>query len=99
MNPVTDLQRTVVLQGAAPQLESCDAGSVEIKWYRPAQVVMRADVACRSMVILGDAWFPGWKAYVDNRPAQIYAAYTVLRGGLLHAATHELSLVFHPSSV
>jgi hypothetical protein len=99
MNPATDLQRTVVLQGAAPQLEACDAGSVEIKRYRPTHVVMRADASCRSMVVLGDAWFPGWKAYVDNKPAQIYAAYNVVRGVVVDAGQHEVSLVYRPASV
>jgi hypothetical protein len=99
MNPATDLQRTVVLQGTAPQLEACDAGSVEIKRYRPTHVVMRADVACRSMVVLGDAWFPGWKAYVDGKPAQIHAAYNVVRGVVVDAGQHELSLVYRPESL
>jgi hypothetical protein len=99
MNPATDLQRTVVMQGTAPQLEACDGGGVEIKRYRPAHVVMRADVACRSMVILADAWFPGWKAYVDNKPAQIYSAYNVVRGVLVDAGQHEVSLVYRPVSL
>jgi len=99
MNPATDLQRTVVLQGAAPQLESCDTGSAEIKRYRSTHVVMRTDVPCRSMVILADAWFPGWKAYVDNKPAQIYAAYNVVRGVIVDAGQHEVTLVYRPMSV
>ncbi len=99
MNPDTDLQRMVVLQGAAPQLESCDAGSVEIKTYRPTHVTMRADVGCRSMVLLADAWFPGWKAYVDRRPTRIYAAYNVVRGVVVDAGQHEVTLVYRPASV
>jgi len=99
MNPATDLQRTVVVQGAAPELEPCDAGTVEIKRYRPTHVVVHADVPCRSMVLLGDAWFPGWKAYVDNKPAQIYAAYNVVRGVVVDAGQHEVTLVYRPASV
>jgi hypothetical protein len=99
MNPATDLQRTVVLQGAAPQLEACDAGSVEIKRYRPTHVALRADVACRSMVVLADAWFPGWKAYVDGKPAQIHAAYNVVRGVVVDAGQHEVTVVYRPASV
>jgi hypothetical protein len=99
INPATDLQRTVVLQGAAPQLEPCDAGSVAIKRYRPAHVVMHADLACRSMVILADAWFPGWKAYVDGKPAQIHAAYNVVRGVVVDGGQHEVALVYRPASL
>jgi hypothetical protein len=99
LNPATDLQRTLVLQGTTPQLEACDAGSVEIKRYRSTHVIMSVDVACRSMVVLADAWFPGWKAYVDNRPAQIYPAYNVVRGVVVGAGQHEVSLVYRPMSV
>jgi hypothetical protein len=99
MNPATDLQRTVVLQGAAPQLEACDDGSVEINRYRPTHVVMRANLPCKSMVVLADVWFPGWKAYVDNKPAQIYSAYNVIRGVVVDAGQHEVVFVYRPASV
>jgi uncharacterized membrane protein YfhO len=51
------------------------------------------------MVILADAWFPGWKAYVDNRPAQIYSAYNVVRGIVVDAGQHDVELVYRPASV
>ncbi len=99
LNPATDLQRSVVLEGKAPQLESCDAGSVAIERYRPTSVMMRANLACKSMVILADAWFPGWKAFVDNKPAQIHAAYGVMRGVVVDAGQHQVVLVYRPASV
>jgi hypothetical protein len=99
VNPSTDLQRTVVLEGAAPELGSCDGGSVEVRRYRPTSVVLRTTSPCRAMVILADGWFPGWKATVDGRPARIYAAYNIIRGVVVDAGEHELVMVYRPASV
>lgn len=99
LNPATDLQRSVVLQGQAPRLEACDGGSVEIERYRPTSVVMGANLACKSMVILADVWFPGWKAFVDNKPAQIHAAYNVMRGIVVDGGRHQVVLVYRPASI
>ncbi len=51
------------------------------------------------MVILADAWFPGWKAFVDGKPAQIYAAYDVIRGVVVDAGQHEVVMRYRPASV
>jgi len=99
VNPATDLRRTVVVKGAAPVLENCDAGDVQIVRYRTSSVTLRANTPCRSMVVLADTWFPGWKAFVDGRPAQIYAAYDIIRGVVVDAGPHEVVMRYRPASV
>src|SRR5439155_378853 len=98
-DPAIDLRRTVVLPIPAPALASCDGGSARVVRYRPASVTLRVDVPCRSMVVLGDAWFPGWKALVDGRAAQIYPAYNVVRGVVVEAGPHEVAVLYRPRSV
>jgi NADH:ubiquinone oxidoreductase subunit 3 (subunit A) len=95
----TDLHRTVVLLGEAPTLDNCDGGSVQIEHYRATSVVLRSDSPCRAMVVLADVWFPGWKAYVDGRPARIWKAYNVVRGVVVDAGSHEVRMVYRPASV
>jgi hypothetical protein len=95
----TDLNRTVVLQGEAPTLDNCDGGSVQLERYRATSVTLRADSPCRAMVVLADVWFPGWKAYVDGRPAKIWKAYNVVRGVVVDAGRHEVRMVYRPASV
>jgi hypothetical protein len=95
----TDLHRTVVLQGEAPTMDNCDGGSVQMERYRATSVVLRTDSPCRAMVVLADVWFPGWKAYVDGRPARIWKAYNVVRGVVVDSGSHEVRMVYRPASV
>jgi len=99
MNPATDLRRTIVVQGAPPVLENCDGGDVQIVRQRTTSVTLRANAPCKSMVVLTDAWFPGWKAFVDGKPTQIYAAYDVIRGVVVDAGQHEVVMRYRPGSV
>jgi len=99
LNPATDLQRTVVVNGAPPVLENCDGGDVQIVRYQTTSVAMRTNTPCKSMVVLADSCFPGWKAFVDGRPAQIYAAYDIVRGVVVDAGQHEVTMRYRPSSV
>jgi hypothetical protein len=99
VNPATDLRRTVVLQGAAPALENCDGGTVQVRRYRPTSVVLQTNSPCRAMVVFADAWFPGWKASVDGKPAQIYPAYNIVRGVVVDRGQHEVIMLYRPTSV
>ena len=98
-NPATDLGRTVIVEGQAPQLETCEGGSAQIQRYRPSNVIVRADVPCRSMLIFADVWFPGWKALVDGKPAEIWKAYGIIRGIVLDRGPHEVKMIYQPWSV
>lgn len=99
LNPATDLQRTVVLQGSPPALDSCDGGDARITRYRQTSVVIHSSSPCRAMVILADDWFPGWKAFVDEKPAKIYDAYNVVRGVVVDAGEHDVVMLYRPASV
>ncbi len=98
-NPTTDLRRTVILEGSAPALETCEGGDVDIPRYRPTSVVLRVNSPCRGMVVLADAWFPGWSATVNGKPAQIYRAYNLLRGVVVERGDHEVIMLYRPGSV
>jgi len=99
VNDTTDLQRTVVVQGSAPQLENCDGGTALIERYRPTSVVIHTSSPCRAMVVLADVWFPGWEAFEDGKPARIWKAYNVVRGVVVEAGEHEVVMVYRPGSV
>ena len=54
---------------------------------------------CRGMLILGDNYFPGWRAAVDGRSVPVYEAYTVVRGVILDKGAHRVEMVYRPLSV
>jgi hypothetical protein len=65
-------------------------GTVRVTDERDAQVTMRATLGRRGLVILDDAWAPGWSVRVDGRPAQALITDVVLRGVIVPAGTHTI---------
>jgi len=99
LSATTAPERVAVVQGAAPDLGGCSGGSAQISRYEPSRVVMSSDTPCRGMLILGDVWFPGWKATVDGHPAKIYKAYNLVRGVVVEPGKHEVVMTYRPMSV
>ena len=99
LSNTTAPERMAVVEGEAPVLGGCSGGSAQILRYEPSRVVMTADAPCRGMLILGDVWFPGWKATVDGRPAKIYKAYNLVRGLVVEPGKHQVAMIYRPMSV
>ncbi|HEY6073870.1 MAG TPA: hypothetical protein VIV15_10855, partial [Anaerolineales bacterium] len=93
-----DFRTTVSLRGEAPALESCEGDTVQVVRHGSNRVTMRAQMKCRGMVILGDSFYPGWRAKVDGRPAAIHAAFGVVRGIVVEAGAHEIDMRFVPTA-
>jgi hypothetical protein len=94
------LDRATILPTPPPPLDRCPApDSVQILSYHSSTVRLAARMACRGMVILSDTWYPGWRAYVDGRPAPIHKAYGFLRGVVVPAGAHTLDFRYRPASV
>jgi hypothetical protein len=96
-----DLRTQVFLYSEPPKLESC-AESDDSAWLlrREADLVRIAvRMECRGMVVLPDTYFPGWRATVDGRPAEIHAAYTALRGVVADRGWHFIEMRYRPRSV
>ena len=54
----------------------------------------------RSFFVVGDTYFPGWKAYVDGREVPIYAVDGIVRGIFVDGAgQHQVTMHFRPWSL
>ncbi len=65
-------------------------GSVRVVEEQNARVALRARLARPSVVLLDDAWAPGWSVRVDGQPARALQADVVLRGVAVPAGEHEI---------
>lgn len=99
--------RTVaMLNGDAPKLETCEGSSsseqnneVKVVRHHSNRISLRADMKCRGMVIVADTFYPGWRATVDGKPAEIREVYGALRGIVVDSGAHEIEMRFQPLSV
>jgi hypothetical protein len=95
-----DLSRTAVMTGSAgPGLESCAGDKVEVPIHQANFVHIAANLECRGLVVLSDAWYPGWKAMLDGAPVTIEEVDGAFRGVVVPKGPHTIDMKYRPGSV
>lgn len=102
-----ELKRIAVLEGLLPKAVSkpTAAGAeertgdrVQIISYKARQVEIEVETPSPGILILGDTYFPGWKAEIDGKGAPIFRADYLLRGIAVDSGRHRVRFFYHPSS-
>jgi hypothetical protein len=104
MGHLPEMHDQAVLLGKAPALEPCwtPGGAqekVELLEHGADRLLIRANLSCPGMVILSDTYFPGWRARVDRKAAQIYEVNGAMRGVMVPAGLHSVTMRYRPASV
>ncbi|MCX6629357.1 MAG: YfhO family protein [Candidatus Solibacter sp.] len=93
-------RRKAHMVGMPPRVEPCAApDTVKIVERLPDRLAIRAEMACDGMVVLSDTFYPGWRARVDHRPAQIHEVNGAMRGVAVPRGTHTITMRYRPVSV
>jgi hypothetical protein len=104
-----DFSRQAVVETThpLPAVRAISPGSAEscqITTYEPNQIVIEATLTQPGLVVLSDAWFPGWEATVQSsgewnkQPATIHRTNRVLRGVFLPSGQHTIEMHYRPAS-
>lgn len=96
-----DARGTALLLGVTPPvLEQCP-GPDSIAIERPDTDTARLHVrtGCRGLAILSDTYDPGWKAWVNGRPAEILEVYGALRGVVVDSGSSTIEMRYRPQAV
>ena len=64
----------------------------------PEHIILDARLASAGLLVIGDNYFPGWRAAVDRRPAPLLRADYTLRAVPIEAGAHSVDLVYDPLS-
>jgi Bacterial membrane protein YfhO len=101
--PDFDARRVAVTERRLPGLptgtsSSSEPGTARVATYgdERAEVAVRARTS--SLLVLTDVYFPGWKATVDGRSADIERVDYLLRGVALPPGRHRVEFRYEPSS-
>jgi hypothetical protein len=97
-DPAFDLGSHAVVTRDHPELESCRGDAVRVVRHEPNRVELQARMRCRGMVILSDTYFPGWRARVDGRAAEIYETNGFVRGVVVEGGEHVIEMTYRPVS-
>lgn len=82
-----------------PTRPELPANPAQITAYTSTAVTIQARARQAGLLVLGDQYYPGWRVYVDGRPAEIVRANQIMRGVLLPAGDHEIVFRFQPASL
>jgi hypothetical protein len=97
--PDFDPASTVVLEGGEPlELQPDVEGRVQISLYEPDRVVMEVDSGAGGYLFLSDPFYPGWRARIDDAPAEILRANYAFRAVAVPAGSHRVTMTFAPGT-
>jgi hypothetical protein len=99
-----DPQQTVILEERPPYPIAGISGlPPDSSWarvisYLPHEVMVEARAFQDGFLFLADAYYPGWKAYVDGEEEKIYAANYLFRAVFLPSGEHKVEFRYKPPS-
>jgi hypothetical protein len=96
-----DPARTAVVE-ADPGIEAAGAGIAGTATYtevRPEDVRISVRADAPSLVVVRNAWEPGWVASVDGVPAPVLRADYLLQAVPVPEGSHEIRIVYHEPAI
>jgi hypothetical protein len=73
--------------------------SVSVRYDSSTRVVIEARLDRPGIVVLADAFDPGWRLTIDGHPAEILRTNLLMRGAAVPAGRHTLVSTYEPASV
>lgn len=98
-NPKHDARDIVIIDrdlGVSQQPGVPGDAAVSIREYDHDRVVLDAASAADVLLVLADAHYPGWKAYVDGMETRIARANHFYRAIKLPAGSHRIEFQYEP---
>jgi hypothetical protein len=75
------------------------SNQVQVSDYQLNSVEIDVETPVAALLVMSDAYYPGWEAQLDGQPVPIYKTNAVMRGVFVPAGTHHLRLQFDPPSL
>jgi hypothetical protein len=98
-SPNFDPDQTVLLDAPLPDAapggaSGQNSGAVDFKSYSPKDIVLNAQAAAPSVLLLNDRYDPNWHVLVDGKPAPLLRADFIMRGVYLTPGPHTVEFLF-----
>lgn len=102
-NPAFDPRRIAVVE-SQPELPMLPinlsaygvSGEVALKRYENNEIELVAKPTANSLLLLGEKYYKGWRAFVDGAEVTVHPVNHVLRGVYLKPGTHKVEFRFDP---
>ena len=87
------------LEQVSSGVHSASMESVRIVRYRPEEVIIEVVSDHSGYLVLTDAFYPGWTAFVNGLETRIYRANYLFRSVQLQAGSNTVRFVYRPKSL
>ncbi|MGB3681518.1 MAG: YfhO family protein [Rubrobacteraceae bacterium] len=90
-----DPTKTALVEGRPPLLEKSPTSArdrVSIEGYEANKIRIETETDADSLLVLGDVYYPAWKAYVDGEPVPLYRADYLFRAVPIPAGQRTIEL-------
>ncbi|RME83763.1 MAG: hypothetical protein D6775_07295 [Caldilineae bacterium] len=91
--------RERVLLADGPVVAEGGRGDATVEVLSPEHIRVRARANAAAILLVANAWYPGWHATVDGEPAVVRRADLLLQAIAIPAGQHEVDLRFVPVSL
>jgi hypothetical protein len=78
-------------------VSSAEAACVQTVDYQPGWLQLQVSTQQPALLVLAESYYPGWTAWVDGTPAEIYRTDIAFRGVSVPAGTHTVRMEFRPA--
>ena len=102
-SPGFDPRKKVAVSGWNPRAieipsvtDKTSQASVLLFERKPGRISFAVDMKYPGFAVVNDAFYPGWKAYVDGQPQEIIKANGIFRSVYLAKGRHKVEMVFRP---
>ncbi|MEA3366039.1 MAG: YfhO family protein, partial [Candidatus Hydrogenedentes bacterium] len=86
------------LPGPAPSANLADLGPAEVLERTATHVRIQASSEADCVLVLADAYYPGWKATIDGERVEVFPVNHAFRGILMPAGEHRIEFRYAPAS-
>jgi hypothetical protein len=95
-----DPRREVLLKGdPAGGLARADGepGRVGVVKYHGGDLTVDVEAATKCYLVISDVFYPGWRAFIDGKPAPLVRANYAFRAVEVESGAHEVRMTYKPA--
>ena len=96
-DPGFDLRRVAPVRTPIGGIDKCGGEDmVRVAGGETNRIAVEVKLACASLVVVSDTYFPGWEAHMDGKPVAIHEVYGAFRGVVVPAGEHRIEMRYRP---
>ncbi len=90
----------VVVGGPSATFSGADSGQVRTIAYEPDRLAVETTAGDGgAFLVLAENFYPGWRAWIDDRPTVIYRTDVAFRGVKIPRGKHSVRMQFDPKTL